>query len=171
MARKIDWRAYLNRLTYCYGCGKFGLPRKGKPRPMGWKLLYQPHDGAPPGLHVCSESCANQVREAMAKGPVHEPLQMGPPPMMDAGLRQQMMGELREEFEKNLVRENHYTFECVGCEKRISPMQHDAHGTSLGIPLMFDCPNPECDVTYKTGGTGVPGMVRVKTAKPEESPT
>jgi hypothetical protein len=56
------------------------MPKQGKP-PKGWKLLYQPHPEGRPGLYVCSAACEEKVREAMAKGPIIDPLEMRPPPM------------------------------------------------------------------------------------------
>jgi predicted RNA-binding Zn-ribbon protein involved in translation (DUF1610 family) len=155
MPREIDWRAWLNRLKYCYGCGKFGIPRQGTGKPMGWRVLYQPHPDAPPGLHVCSESCADDVRDAMQKGPVTEPLKIGPPPMMDADLRRQMMDEMTGEVEQQLVNEAPFAFDCHSCEVRIDPQG------AAGIPMEFDCPN--CGAKYKT----VPVEVHVAT-RPDE---
>jgi hypothetical protein len=90
--RQIDWRSFLNKLVYCYGCGRFGLPRQGQ-RPRGWSLLYQPHQEGPPGLHVCSEGCANDVRAAIVKGPVTAPLRMASGVTMPSELRQMMLDE------------------------------------------------------------------------------
>lgn len=78
--RNIDMVKWLNSLIFCYGCGRFGLPSKGK-LPHGWKLLYQPHPDGQPGLSVCSAGCDKKVREAMKEGPITEPLEMRPPPM------------------------------------------------------------------------------------------
>lgn len=93
MGRDINWAAYVNALSFCYGCGRFGRPSKtGIPR--GWKLLYQPHQNAPPGLLVCSPACASAVREAMTDGPVHEPLKMGAPPPMPQEMKATMLREV-----------------------------------------------------------------------------
>jgi len=78
--RQADWATWLNKLTFCYGCGRFGMPSKGK-LPRGWKTLYQPHPDGCPGLHVCCPSCESKIRDAMTKGAVTEPLEMRPPPM------------------------------------------------------------------------------------------
>lgn len=96
--RVIDWRAFVNRLQFCYGCGKFGLPRKGKLVPNGWNVIYQPHPDGRPGLHVCSEDCKEAVQRAMIQGPVTEPLMMPEPGamMMPAEVRQAMEDEIRE---------------------------------------------------------------------------
>jgi hypothetical protein len=150
MARDIDWKAYLNRLVYCFGCGKFGLPRRGKPKPMGWKLLYQPHADARPGLHVCSESCANDVRDAMAKGPVNEPLKMGLPPMMDVELRHQMMQEVKTEAEERIEHERRFVFTCQ-CGVDINPL------SERGVPTIFNC--PRCGLGYQAEPLE-PGEVR-----------
>lgn len=91
-SRELDWRGLLQRLQYCYGCGRFGLPRQGK-LPAGWTTLYQPHPDAPPGLHVCSAACAGEVRAAMAKGPVLAPLRVQSTIPMSAEMRQAMMDE------------------------------------------------------------------------------
>lgn len=93
MERQLDWRAFVNRLIYCFGCGKFGLPRKGGALPRGWSMLYQPHGEGPVGLHVCSEGCKAKVREAMTKGPVIEPLEMATNITMTVEMREQMMAE------------------------------------------------------------------------------
>lgn len=90
--RSLDWRKFLNKILYCFGCGRFGVPSK-KGIPRGWKVLYQPHYDAPPGLHVCSEKCADKVREAMKDGPVTEPLKQGEPPSMSAAIMWAMMRE------------------------------------------------------------------------------
>lgn len=90
--RQIDWRAFLNRLTYCFGCGRFGMPRRGK-HPRGWSVLYQPHPEGPPGLNVCSGPCAAKVREALAKGPLTGPLRMTTHVTMTSEMREQMMTE------------------------------------------------------------------------------
>ena len=93
MERKLDWRAFVNRLIYCFGCGKFGLPRKGGVLPRGWSTLYQPHGDGPAGLHVCSDGCKGEVRRAMTEGPVTEPLSMATNVTMSAEMREQMMAE------------------------------------------------------------------------------
>ena len=152
MPRNIDWRAFLNRLTYCYGCGKFGLPRRGKPRPMGWKVLYQPHADAPAGLHVCTERCADDVRAAMASGPVTEPLKVGLPPMMDVDLRSRMQQELREEAAKRVAHERRFVFECRGCRREINPLSES------GVPATFQCPS--CNEPYQAELNG--GELRIE---------
>lgn len=94
--RKIDWRAYLNKLVFCYGCGRFGMPRKGERKaepPPNWTVLYQPHQDAPAGLLVCSNACREKVQKAMAEGPVYEPLGMATNVMMTNEMREQMMTE------------------------------------------------------------------------------
>lgn len=90
--RRIDWRAFLNKLIYCYGCGRFGMPRKGK-LPRNWGTLYQPHPEGPPGLSVCSEKCKTDVQAALVKGPVTGPLRMASNVTMDSEMREQMMRE------------------------------------------------------------------------------
>ena len=90
--RQIDWRAFLNRLVYCYGCGRFGIPRNGQ-QPSGWNMLYQPHPQGPAGLNVCSTKCSDEVREALRKGPVTWPLKMSSNVAMTHEMRQQMIQE------------------------------------------------------------------------------
>ena len=90
--RQIDWRAFLNKLIYCHGCGRFGMPRQGK-RPRGWSVLYQPHPQGPPGLNVCSDKCKAEVQEALVKGPVTGPLRMGSNVTMSTEMRETMMTE------------------------------------------------------------------------------
>lgn len=94
--RQLDWRAFINKLVYCYGCGRFGLPERGKTRPRNWTLLYQPHPEGPPGLHACSNACADDVREAMSHGPVVKPLKMATNITMSSEMREQMMAEAVE---------------------------------------------------------------------------
>jgi hypothetical protein len=92
--RKIDWRAFLNKLVYCYGCGQFRMPRKGERKvepPPGWTVLYQPHSDAPAGLLVCSAACREKVQKAMAEGPVYEPLKAATNVPMMTDMREQMM--------------------------------------------------------------------------------
>jgi hypothetical protein len=104
--RRIDWRAFLNKLVYCYGCGRFGMPRKGLRKaepPRGWKVLYQPHPEAPAGLLVCSEKCEDKVRIAMAEGPVEEPLEIATNVTMTNEMREQMAMEAIE----YAIREGH----------------------------------------------------------------
>jgi len=90
--RQIDWRSFLDRLCYCHGCGRFGLPRD-RQKPNGWTVLYQPHPEGPPGLLVCSGSCAAEVREAIGRGPVTAPLRMAAGVVMPMEMRQVMMDE------------------------------------------------------------------------------
>jgi hypothetical protein len=90
--RQIDWRGFLNKLIYCYGCGQFRMPRKGV-RPKGWTMLYQPHAEGPPGLTVCSEGCADDVREAMERGPVEMPLRAATNITMSTEMRETMLEE------------------------------------------------------------------------------
>lgn len=99
--RVIDWRAYLNKLVPCYGCGRLGLPAKNKTMPTGWKLLYQPHPEGVVGAHVCSKDCADVVRLAMIKGPVTQPLAMPEPGaiMLPAEIREAMEDEVRKDLE------------------------------------------------------------------------
>ena len=95
--RRIDWRAFLNKLVYCYGCGRFGMPRKGARKaepPRGWTVLYQPHADAPAGLLVCSDGCREKVQKAMAEGPVCEPLKMATNVTMSTEMREQMMADM-----------------------------------------------------------------------------
>ena len=91
--RQIDWRGFLNRLIYCYGCGRFGLPRRGGKKPDGWSVLYQPHPEGPPGLHVCSAKCKVEVQDALAQGPVVGPLRTASNVTMGTDMREQMMRE------------------------------------------------------------------------------
>lgn len=93
--REFDPAMWLNELVFCYACGRFSKPVKGKP-PKGWTMLYQPHGEGPPGLNVCSPACADRVREAMTKGPVTEPLEMRMP-LLPAEIRAQMDDVVREE--------------------------------------------------------------------------
>lgn len=90
--RELDWRRFVNKMSYCFSCGRFGMPSK-RGIPRGWKVLYQHHADAPPGLHVCSEKCANKVREAMKDGPVTVPIEQGKPPPMGATMMAAMMCE------------------------------------------------------------------------------
>jgi transcriptional regulator with XRE-family HTH domain len=99
VTRALDWTGYLNKLIYCYGCGRFGIPgKRGLPR--GWRTLYQPHPDAPPGLHTCGDACNDKVRAAMAEGPVLEPLEIGKAPMMPAEIRDEMEKDAMDEMEK-----------------------------------------------------------------------
>lgn len=94
-----DWRSYLNTLVHCDGCGRFGLPTKNRtgPRsPNGWKMIYQPHASAPPMLLACGDACAARVREAIAKGPVLEPLEFAHDVVMPAEVREAMFADFRE---------------------------------------------------------------------------
>lgn len=93
MERRLDWRGFLNRLVFCYGCGRFGLPPKGTTLPKGWTVLYQPHGDGPVGLHVCSESCKEKVRIAMTEGTVREPIVVVTDVVMTIEMREQMMAE------------------------------------------------------------------------------
>lgn len=81
MIRDIDWSIWLNKLTFCHGCGSFGMPQQDHKPPRGWKLLYQPHPEGRPGLYVCSTECEEKIKEAMKEGPIIDPLEMRPPPM------------------------------------------------------------------------------------------
>lgn len=98
MSRDIDWRAFLNRLVFCWSCGKFGMPRKKQALPTGWKLIYQPHPEGRPGLHVCSDDCHEALRLAMIQGPVTEPLMLPDPAsiMFPAEVKQAMDNEVQE---------------------------------------------------------------------------
>lgn len=89
-----DWEAFLNSLTYCFGCGRFAKRPPEGTLPKGWKLLYQPHPDAPPGLPVCGDSCNDDVLKEMKEGPIHEPLKRGRPPMMDASLQESMFADV-----------------------------------------------------------------------------
>lgn len=92
--RRIDWRAFLNKLVYCYGCGRFGMPCKGQRKaepPRGWTVLYQPHVDAPAGLLACSDACRERLQKAMAEGPVYEPLETATNVTMSTEMREQMM--------------------------------------------------------------------------------
>jgi transcriptional regulator with XRE-family HTH domain len=99
--REIDWAMWLNKLVFCYGCGRFAMPVKGKP-PRGWKMLYQPHPEGRPGLNVCSAKCGERVCEAMTKGPVTEPLEMRPPPL-PVELQQEMSQAVRQVVQEEKV--------------------------------------------------------------------
>lgn len=81
MSRDVDWALWLNKLVFCHGCGRFGMPQQGMKPPRGWKLLYQPHPEGRPGLYVCSTECEEKIKEAMKEGPITDPLEMRPPPM------------------------------------------------------------------------------------------
>lgn len=99
VGRDVDWALWLNKLIFCHGCGRFGLPTKGKP-PKGWKLLYQPHPEGRPGLYVCSTDCDTKIREAMKEGPIIDPLEMRPPPMpheLQEQVRELVQGVAEEE--------------------------------------------------------------------------
>jgi hypothetical protein len=93
VARDLDWREFLNRLSFCYGCGRFGRPQSNG-KPANWNVLYQPRESGPPALHVCSERCKIDVQEAMRSGVVTEPLRLGTLPVMDADLQAQMVEEM-----------------------------------------------------------------------------
>ena len=92
MSEKSFQDYYPEDLSYCYGCGRFGMPRNGE-RPKGWTMLYQPHHDGPPGLNVCSENCANDVRHAMETGPVEQPLKMATNVTMSTEMREAMLDE------------------------------------------------------------------------------
>jgi len=97
--RETDWNLWLNKLIFCHGCGRFGMPKQGKP-PGGWKLLYQPHPEGRPGLYVCSSDCEEKIREAMKDGPIIDPLEMRPPPMpheLQEQVRELVKGVAEEE--------------------------------------------------------------------------
>lgn len=95
-----DWRDYLNTLVHCDGCGRFGVPdrsrRTGPRTPRGWKLIYQPHQGAPTTLLACGPACAERLREAMENGPVTEPLTFAPDVIMPSDVREAMFADFRE---------------------------------------------------------------------------
>ena len=99
--REIDWRAYANKLVFCFGCGRFSLPGKGGKPPKRWTTLYQPHGDAPPGLLVCSDRCKTTVLAAMQKGPVHEPVEMKVL-LMPVEERAAMMAEVQQLIEEML---------------------------------------------------------------------
>ena len=115
---------------------------------MGWKMLYQPHADGPPGLPACSLKCVGLVQEAMKNGPVIEPLKMGGLPIMDAGLRQQMMSDMKVAVTDRLQREHPYMFPCGGCGAKLNPHTKD------GIPRLFSCPKCETDYVTKFLGAG-----------------
>ncbi len=173
--RELDWEGFLNKLVFCYGCGKFGVPRNNKPAPKGWKLLYQPHPDAPPGLHVCGEFCAARVRKAMAEGPVLEPLETGRAPMMDAEMRDHMLGAamqhaiIDQDRVGELKPEGKYTFECHNCGVTLDPEDRriDSEGNwkSRGILASFGC--SKCGAEYRTCATGVPGKVKYELLEEE----
>lgn len=85
--RELDWKEFINRLVYCFGCGRFGKPSP-KGIPSGWKVLYNPHAEGKPGLHVCGDGCKAKVLAALREGPVLEPLEMGPPPPMPVEMKE-----------------------------------------------------------------------------------
>lgn len=95
-SRSVDWKSFLNKLQYCYGCGRFGIPRKKKGKavlPSGWSVLYQPYEDAPAMLNVCSTACRARVEKAMQSGPIHEPLEVAKNIPMPADMRRKMMTE------------------------------------------------------------------------------
>lgn len=173
--REIDWEAFLNKLTFCYGCGRFGKPQKNKPHPRGWTMLYQPHPEGPPGLHVCSDICAQKVRNAMKEGVVEEPLEMGRMPMMDAEMREHMIGSAMQHAIIDQGRigelkpEGKYTFECHKCGVTLDPEDRrlDSEGKwlSRGILVEFGC--SKCGAEYRTCATGVAGEVKYELLEEE----
>jgi len=99
MNREIDWDVWLNRLIFCHGCGRFGMPKERKP-PTGWKLIYQPHPDGRSGLYACSSSCEGKLKDAMKEGPIVDPLEMRPPPMpheLQEQVTQLVRGAVNEE--------------------------------------------------------------------------
>ncbi len=101
--RVIDWRAFLNALVYCHGCGRFGRPQRtprGRRQPRNWLMLYQPHADTPPMLLACSTKCADDVRAAMKQGPVIEPLKTAADVMMPAEMREAMFAEIKAALEE-----------------------------------------------------------------------
>ena len=66
-------------------------------------MLYQPHGGGPAGLPVCGATCETKVRDAMSRGPVVEPLEVGSPPMMPSDLRAAMESDLLEEMKEEAM--------------------------------------------------------------------
>lgn len=108
MSRDLDWRSYLNRLTYCYGCGRFGMPQAGSKQhlPRGWALLYQPHRHAPPALPCCSLACKDKVRSHMQGEPIFEPLVSADDiAIMPVEQRLAMMAEIQHAVEEMLAEE------------------------------------------------------------------
>lgn len=103
MSRDIDWRAFIDKLVFCYGCGRFGVPKKGA-LPREWTTLYQPHGDAPVGLPACSEACKTAVRAAMMQGPVLMPLASVTDIMMSSEMRNAMMREA-EQFASSMQEE------------------------------------------------------------------
>jgi len=89
----MTWREYIDSLIYCFGCGRFGRPVRGK-LPTGWYALHG--NGCRARLTVCGESCRQRVLEAMQCGPVDAPLQQGAPPMMPSDVYQEMMSEVSD---------------------------------------------------------------------------
>jgi len=65
----------------------------GNRLPARWTVLYQPHQDAPPALLVCSSACADEVRAALARGPVRQPLRVATGVMMPVELREAMIAE------------------------------------------------------------------------------
>ena len=145
--RELDWRTFVNKMVYCFSCGRFGLPSK-KGIPRGWKVLYQPHHDAPPGLHVCGELCADKVREVMKDKAITEPLEQGAPPPMSAAMMAAMMGEAVSERIESVIG-------AVGLE----PAQAEAVTEALTVELMPmmmpqspDAPVPFVPVATVDGG-------------------
>lgn len=134
--REILWSAWLNKLAYCYGCGKFGLPRGSPPIPRGWTVLYQPHPDGPSGLHVCSGACADRVRAAMAVGAVMEPLEIATDfGMMPADVRESWERHVRDASTEMLV--DHVTASpdggIPGCSQKEIAMEEEAPGVPVRL--------------------------------------
>jgi len=92
---------WLNKLTYCHGCGRFSLASNGR-LPRGWRTIYQSDPDGVPGLRVCGDACNDMVRKAMEEGPITEPLETRPPPMpseFKAMVDQAVDDELNKEAE------------------------------------------------------------------------
>lgn len=161
--REVDWRRFIDSLVFCFGCGRFGRPRKGRP-PFNWKLLYQPHGGGPAGLLVCSSKCDAEVREVMVDRVITEPLRVSKAPMMDAELRAAMLAELKEEMAEKIgdAPDTRFVFVCEGetCTARINPM------TPHGIPTIFFC--PKCGTKYRAAATGIAGKVNFRVMEKDE---
>ena len=101
--RSINWNEWLNKLIFCHGCGRFSMPRNGKP-PKGWKLLYQPHPEGRPGLYACSPDCGEKLREKMKEGPIVEPLEMKPL-LMPHEFQEQVRELIKDAMEEEKLRE------------------------------------------------------------------
>lgn len=96
-SREPDWREFIGRLVYCWGCGRFGLPQAGKRLPRGWAMLYQPHREGPSLLLACGSECKAKIQRAIRGGPVLHPLAQATEIPMPADLREAMMADAERE--------------------------------------------------------------------------